>query len=65
MMQSEQKTIVKNNKKIFIYNALFILFCGSIFLFLWEAPPETTAKVPYDQNHARFYPMDKKEAEKV
>lgn len=40
------------------------MICGGIFLFLWNAPPETTAKMPYDKNHAEFYSLHKKEAEK-
>jgi len=51
-------------KKTFLYNLIFLLACGGIFLFLWNAPPETTAKLPHDEKHLKLYEMDKKEAEK-
>lgn len=57
-------TAHKGGKRIYIYNALFLIICAAIFLFLWNAPPETTAKMPYDGIHSRFYPMAKKDAEK-
>ncbi len=50
--------------KTFVYNILFLAFCGGIFLFLWYAPPETTAHLPHDENHEQFMKMGKKEAEK-
>jgi len=53
-----------NKKKIMVYNALFLLFCAGLFLFLWSAPPETTARLPNNENHARFISMGKKQAEK-
>lgn len=52
-----------SGKKAFFFNLIFLLVCGGIFLFLWEAPPETTAKLPHDENHIKFYDMDKKKAE--
>jgi hypothetical protein len=52
------------NKKTFFLNILFIGFCASVFLFLWNAPEETTSKLPDDEDHIRFKTMDKKEAEK-
>lgn len=52
-----------SKKKTLILNILFIASCLGIFLFLWNAPPETTAKLPYDQNHQQFYDMPRKEAE--
>ncbi len=54
----------KSTKKIIAYNILFVVITGSLFLFLWNAPPETTAFLPLDENHERFMPMGKKEAEK-
>ncbi len=51
-------------KNILIYNILFVLVCGGLFFFLWSAPPETTAYLPHDDDHARFMSMGKKEAEK-
>ena len=51
-------------RKIMIYNLLFLLIGGAIVLFLWNAPKETTHRMPKDDNHLRFYSMEKKEAEK-
>ena len=51
----------KNNKVI--YHIAFVLICGALFLFLWNAPPETTARLPHDANHEQFMDMKKKEAE--
>jgi len=51
-------------KKTIVYNILFLLICGGLFLFLWSAPPETTAHLPHDEDHERFTNMGKKEAEK-
>ena len=51
-------------KKTIIYNILFLLICGGLFLFLWNAPPETTAHLPHDQDHERSMTMGKKAAEK-
>ena len=56
---------VKNNRsRKIIYNIAFIVICVGIFLFLWNAPPETTKKLPHDENHKQFFAMEKKEAEK-
>ena len=54
----------KKNKNILLYNILFVLVCGGLFFFLWSAPPETTAHLPHDDDHEKFMPMGKKEAEK-
>lgn len=51
-------------KKTILLNGVFIIFCLGIFLFLWNAPPETTAKLPHDEQHEKFFAMGKKEAEK-
>ena len=53
-----------NKKKIIVYNTLFLLFCAGLFLFLWYAPPETTARLPHDPEHEQFMNMEKKDAEK-
>ena len=46
-------------------NSAFVLTCVAILVFLLKAPEETTAKLPQDENHQRFYAMtSKKEAEK-
>ena len=50
--------------KHLLYNALFLIGCAALLLFLWYAPPETTSHLPHDQNNARFMTMKKKEAEK-
>ena len=61
MNTQKQKTKRKN---ILIYNLIFIVVCGGLFLFLWRAPEETTKYLPNDDDHAKFMKMDKKEAEK-
>ena len=61
MNTDEQKT---KSKKILIYNIIFIVVCGGLFLFLLRAPEETTAFLPNDDEHIEFIKMDKKEAEK-
>ena len=53
----------KKNKTWWL-NLLFLAVCAGIFLFLWNAPPESTKKLPHDEQHERFFPMGKKEAEK-
>ena len=61
MNSDEQKSKPKN---ILLYNLIFIVVCGGLFLFLYKAPEETTKHLPNDDNHAKFMKMDKKEAEK-
>jgi len=61
MNTKNQKT---TKKYIFIYNLLFVIVCGGLFLFLWKAPEETTKYLPSDEDHIKFMKMDKKEAEK-
>ena len=51
-------------KKTLLYNLIFVAICAAILIFLLNAPPETTAHLPHDQDHARFAAMKKKEAEK-
>lgn len=53
----------KKKNTIFI-NVAFLVTCAAILIFLFNAPEETTAKLPHDDNHTRFGPMKKKEAEK-
>jgi hypothetical protein len=51
-------------KKSWLLNLMFLLICGGILLFLYNAPPETTAKLPHDEIHNKYFDMGKKEAEK-
>ena len=53
-----------SDRKSSLYTVLFLVICGSIFLFLWNAPPETTVRLPLDATHSKYYPMEKKTAEK-
>jgi len=57
-------TMPEAKKNSAIYTVIFFIICGSIFLFLWNAPPETTVRMLRDDIHTKYYPMDKKEAEK-
>ncbi len=50
--------------KTWLYNGLFLLGSAAILLFLWNAPAETTKKLPRDDIHLKFQEMDKKAAEK-
>ena len=61
MNTQKQKTKRRN---ILIYNLIFIVICGGLFMFLWNAPEETTTYLPNNDDHAKFMKMDKKEAEK-
>jgi hypothetical protein len=61
MSTKEQKNKRKN---ILIYNLIFLAVCTGLFLFLWNAPEETTKHLPNDEDHIKFLEMDKKEAEK-
>jgi cytochrome c553 len=45
-------------------NIAFLVTGAAILLFLFNAPEETTAKLPNDAVHSRFQEMKKKEAEK-
>ncbi len=51
-------------KNTLIYNIVFLILCGGLFLFLWRAPEESTARIPYDDIHQKFYTMKKKTADK-
>lgn len=57
-LASERKT------NTLLLNIAFVLTGGAILFFLFNAPEETTAKLPHDDNHNRFHEMKKKEAEK-
>ncbi len=53
-----------NPKKTKLLHLLFILTSVGILTVLWFAPKEKTHPLPHDENHARFFDMGKKEAEK-
>ncbi|MEN8198928.1 MAG: hypothetical protein ABFR63_02530 [Thermodesulfobacteriota bacterium] len=54
----------KKSKNILFINIAFIIISAGILIFLLNAPEETTAKLPHDDDHSRFIQMGKKEAEK-
>ena len=51
-----------NKQKLF--NIGFLFISAIIIIVLLLAPKETTPKVPFDENHKRFYKMKKREAER-
>ena len=53
----------KRIKPLFL-NIAFVLSGAAILFFLFNAPKETTAKMPKNPDHSRFQEMEKKEAEK-
>lgn len=59
--------MVENEKKskLLYINIAFVCVAVGILLFLFNAPEETTARLPHDDNHERFFQINsKKEAEK-
>lgn len=50
-------------RKIVLLNIIFVAVILAILLFLWNAPEETTPRLPPDENHQPFFPMDRQEAE--
>ena len=60
-MNSEEPKAKRKN--ILFYNLIFLAVCGGLFLFLYNAPEETTKHMPNDEIHAKFMTMNKKEAE--
>lgn len=63
-MTSEPSNQTQKTSKTLLYNIIFLAACGGIFLFLWNAPEESTKKIPHDADHEQFFAMGKKEAEK-
>lgn len=53
-----------DKNKTWLYNSLFLLGGVGILLFLWNAPAETTKKLPKDDIHLNFHSLEKKAAEK-
>jgi len=62
LASSTEKGGSKGRRTLF-YNILFLAVGAGILLFLLNAPPETTVKLPLDDNHRPFQTMKKKEAE--
>jgi len=58
-------TIPSTGRKTLLFNVIFLLLIGGIFLFLWSAPPETTVKLPSDKIHSGFYYLPREEAESL
>ena len=48
-------------KRDFILIGIAIL----ILAFLWQAPPESTSRVPYDDDHSQFHELVKAEGKKA
>lgn len=45
---------------------LLLIAVGILILaFLWQAPPESTSRVPYDDIHRRFYDLVKTDGKKA
>ena len=52
-------------KNLLVLNLLFVLICSGVLVFLLRAPEESTAFLPKDDAHIRFFSIEsKKEAEK-
>lgn len=64
MTDTSPKTTKTSSKNIWIYNVIFLVVGIGVVLFLYNAPEETTKRLPADEIHDRFMVMDKKEAEK-
>ncbi|HIP82615.1 MAG TPA: hypothetical protein EYH36_00035 [Desulfocapsa sulfexigens] len=54
----------KKKKALFI-NIAFVITLIGILLFLSKAPEITTQSLPHDDDHNRFFAMNKKVAEKL
>ena len=44
---------------------LLIVIAIVILAFLWQAPPESTSRVPYDDDHQRFHDIVKSDGKKA
>lgn len=44
---------------------ILIIAAILILAFLWQAPPESTKRVPYDDTHRRFYDLVKTDGKKA
>ncbi|ADH86036.1 hypothetical protein [Desulfurivibrio alkaliphilus] len=56
-------TATPPKRKTLLLNIVFVVVVLGLLLFLWNAPPETTPRLPQDENHQHFFTMDRKEAE--
>ena len=56
-------TSTPKKRRVWLLNIVFVVVVGGVLLFLWNAPPETTPRLPNNENHQRFFDMDRKEAE--
>ena len=52
-------------KNSLLINIAFLVTSAAILIFLFKAPEETTAKVPHDSDHERFFAMKKRAAGKL
>lgn len=63
--QKEQEVYTMKKQIVTALNVAFVISGIAILLFLLKAPEETTAQLPRDENHLRFFSIEsKKEAEK-
>jgi hypothetical protein len=44
---------------------LLVVIAIVILAFLWQAPPESTSRVPYDNDHRQFYDIVKNDGKKA
>lgn len=54
----------EKKKSNLLINIAFIAISVAILVFLLEAPDKTTASLPHNDDHNRFFGMKKKAAEK-
>ncbi|NQS71820.1 MAG: hypothetical protein HQQ73_06655 [Desulfobulbaceae bacterium] len=54
----------KRKIPVWLINLLFVLVCGTVLFFLWQAPPVSTPPLPKNAEHAPFFDQPRKEAEK-
>lgn len=52
-------------KKTLLINIAFVITSVAILTFLLKAPEKTTASLPHDDDHERFFAMKKKAAGKL
>ena len=52
-------------KNLLFINIAFVVISAAILIFLLKAPEKTTASLPHDEDHNRFFGMKKKAAGKL